>query len=154
MGNFFTEFLDQIGLTFLPENHVPPAYGYTAPKVELKPVQKTEEKPKKNRLKIHSEFVEKELTAEDGNAEAVFANDKHVDNRLTEADRIALAEAGLSLEVAAIVKKEKIKPPGEVALSNKQIADKYHTPGARDGFSKRTIDSIAAIVAPSPRGRG
>lgn len=144
------QFLDAIGLDYLPENHCLPAYGFTGEKSEPNRTKKNTPKTEKNVRKITPGF-RVDLKEEQGNIKSAWVSEKHSqDTELTTAEIRALNAIGANLQVAKVVKTEKIVNK----LSNKAIAVKHHTPGRRDGYSQSTIDKIAAIVFPQPIGGG
>jgi len=154
MGNILLNILDDLGFVFLPEKHSSKAYGIKAEKPGQNPAKVSAKVPAKNRLKLHPEFVEQIEVGEDGETMIAHVNEGQVNNALTDYERAQIVSSGLDLRIAAIVKREKIKPPTEIALSNREIAQKYHTPGSRDGFSTRNVAKYAKIVAPAVGGGG
>jgi len=154
MGNMLLNILDDLGFVFLPEKHGQKAYAIKAEKQAEIPAKVSAKVPAKKRLKLHPEFVEQIEVGEDGETVIAHINEGQVNNSLTDFERAEIIRSGLDLRIAAIVKREKIKPPTEIALSNREIAEKYHTPGSRDGFSTRNVAKYAKIVAPAAGGGG
>lgn len=134
-------FLDAIHLYYLPEKHCLPAYGYQGkPKAE----KKEQEQPQSER-KVRAGFRAKE-EEENEEIQSVWVAEKYdKETAIQEHEIKELNKQGLSLDVAKIVKQEKVLNN----LSNRAIVAKHHTKGQSDGFSKGTVDKIAAIVAPS-----
>ena len=134
-------FLAAFDLDYLPENNCPPAFGFRVEKPPEKPKEIQPENTRKVRPGFAVDFAE-----EQGNVKSAWKAEKYdTDTELTEPEKTALRAAGLSLQVARVVKVEKMQN----RLSNQAITDLHHVAGRRDGFGRSTIDKIATIVAPS-----
>lgn len=145
----FLIFLDRCGLYFLSENHGLPAYGYRKENAQKKAVEKTAITSPKNDRKIRPGFQVD--TTEESKGQVNTAWEQSVssaDAYLTEQEKQLLVNGGFSLEVAAVIKEEKVLNN----LSNSKISAKYHTKGQRTGFGISTVEKIARIVCPSPVG--
>lgn len=142
IANFALDFLDRLGLCYLPENHCLPAYTIQVEKTARKKDKKTAGNTPDNSRNITAGF---RAVPSEENEVVVSVWESGVDARLTPSDVAALTAAGLSVKVAEVVKMEKLTN----ALSTRQIVAKHHVPGATDGFSKGNVDKIAKLVCPS-----
>jgi hypothetical protein len=142
--NFALDFLDRIGLYYLPENHCLPAYANGTGKQPVKKPENSRKIQPENSRKITAGF--RAVPEEENHVVvSVWESTSARATALTETEIHQLTQAGLSVKVAEVVKLEKAGN----GLSTRQIVAKHHAPGATDGFSKGNIDKVAKIVCPS-----